>query len=158
MNGSSGSLAVKASSCTGTVRASYDLNQPRRICASAIRETTMDKVNEVFFYSFPGPSCPDQAAGKAVSSADSNTNKLYIEDQRVAQLLVLLEQLDESAGGLAELPAPELSEVVLSAVRLCGFVDELEARDVLATVLEAIEMLDGIPEASWLQSESGSGN
>jgi hypothetical protein len=58
----------------------------------------------------------------------------------VDQLLVLLEQLDESAEGLEELPKPELNEIVSSAIRVCGFVDPIEARDVIAIVLDAIEI------------------
>jgi hypothetical protein len=68
-------------------------------------------------------------------------------DRRVAQLLVLLQQLDESAEGLEALPKPELSEIVSSAIRVCGFVDPIEARDVIATVLEALEIQDPIPES-----------
>jgi hypothetical protein len=58
----------------------------------------------------------------------------------VARLLVLLQQLDESAEGLKELPKLELSEIVVSAIRMCGFVDPIEARQVIAIVLDAIEI------------------
>jgi hypothetical protein len=68
-----------------------------------------------------------------------------LQSQRVAQLLVLLRQLDESAEGLEGLPEPELSEIVSSAIRVCGFVDPIEARDVIAIVLDAIEIQDPIP-------------
>jgi hypothetical protein len=44
------------------------------------------------------------------------------------------------------MPAIELSELVLSAVRLCGFVDEIKALDVLAIVLSAIGMPNPLPE------------
>jgi hypothetical protein len=64
----------------------------------------------------------------------------------VAQLLVLLRELNESAEGLERLPEPELSEIVSSAIRVCGFVDPIEARDVIAIVLDAIKMQDPIPE------------
>jgi len=53
-------------------------------------------------------------------------------------MLVLLEQLDESAEGLEKLPKPELNEIVCSAIRVCGFVDSIEARDVIAIILDAI--------------------
>jgi hypothetical protein len=48
--------------------------------------------------------------------------------------------------GLEALPEPELSEIVSSAIRLCGFVDPVEARHVIAIVLDAIEMKSPIPE------------
>ncbi|MGA8617375.1 MAG: LuxR C-terminal-related transcriptional regulator [Candidatus Sulfotelmatobacter sp.] len=40
------------------------------------------------------------------------------------------------------MPEPELSEIVSSAIRVCGFRDPIEAREVIATVLDAIEMQD----------------
>jgi hypothetical protein len=102
----------------------------------------MDKVDKVFLHSSAQHICPNPAFGKTVSDAD-----FYIKDKRVAQLLVLLQQLHESAGGLGALPKPELSEVVSSAVGVCGFVNPNEARDVIVTVLDAIEMQDPIPES-----------
>lgn len=113
----------------------------------------MDKVDEMFLHSFPKQTYANPAIGKDASDPGSNIEEVYIEDRRVARLLVLLEQLEQSTGGLAALPESELSEVVLSAVRLCGFVDELEARDVLAAVLAGIEKQDDVPEASCRPSE-----
>ncbi len=40
----------------------------------------------------------------------------------------LLQQLNESAEGLEALPEPELSEIVSSAIRVCGFIDPIEVR------------------------------
>jgi hypothetical protein len=57
-----------------------------------------------------------------------------------------LKQLDESAPGLEMLPEPELDEIFSSAIRVCGFVDAIEARDVIAIVLDAIEMQAPIRE------------
>jgi hypothetical protein len=68
-----------------------------------------------------------------------------------ASLLVLLQQLNEFAGGLGALPKPELSEVVSSVVRLCGFVNPIEARDVIGTVLDALEIEDPIPEPRFVR-------
>jgi hypothetical protein len=65
---------------------------------------------------------------------------------RLARLLVLLHQLDHSLRGLDALPELELSEIVGSAIDLCGFVDPLECREVIATVLAALEMRDPIPD------------
>ena len=95
----------------------------------------MDKVNALFLQSAKHME-PNHAFGKTCSDSD-----LQSQDQRVAQLLVLLQQLDESAG-LGALPEPELGEVVASTVRLCGFLNPIEARYVIATVLEALEMRD----------------
>ena len=95
----------------------------------------MDKVNALFLHSSVEHMCPNRVFGKTCSDSD-----LQIHDKRVTQLLVLLQQLDESAEGLEELPKPELSEIVSSAIRVCGFVDPIEARDVIAIVLDAIEI------------------
>jgi hypothetical protein len=111
------------------------------IRASAIREATMDKGNTLFFYSTVEDKCPNNVFGQTFSDSDRD-----VQDKRVAQLLVLLQQLHESAGGLGALPKPELSEVVSSVVRLCGFVNPIEARDVIDTVLDALEIEDPIPE------------
>ncbi len=64
----------------------------------------------------------------------------------LASELVLLQQLNTSAGGLGALPETERGEVISSAVRLCGFLDPIEARDVIAAVLEGIEMQHPTPE------------
>lgn len=96
----------------------------------------MDKQNRLFLHSSLEHISTNNAFGKAFSDSDWD-----IQDKRVSQLLVLLQQLDESAG-LGALPEPELGEVVSSAVRLCGFLNPIEARYVIATVLEALEMRD----------------
>jgi hypothetical protein len=62
----------------------------------------------------------------------------------VAQLLLLLQLLHRDVGGLAELPRPELSEIISSAVGVCGFINPIEAQDVIAVVLNAIETEDRI--------------
>ena len=69
-------------------------------------------------------------------------------NQRVAQFLMLLQQLDESAGGLGTLAAPEVSEIVSSALGVCGFVDPNETREVIATVLEVLEKQRASPEVA----------
>ncbi len=50
--------------------------------------------------------------------------------------------------GLEALPKAELSALVSSAILACGFVDPIEARYAIATVLETIEVQDSIPESS----------
>jgi hypothetical protein len=74
--------------------------------------------------------------------------KVRITDERVARLLLLLYELDESVAGLEELPKTELSELISSAILSCGFVDPIEDRYALAAVLEAIEVHDSLPESS----------
>src|SRR5258708_19091723 len=101
----------------------------------------MDKRNRAYLESYLEHMSPNKGFGKTFSNSDSD-----IQDKRVTQLLVVLHQLDESAGGLRALPEPELREVVSSAVRLCGFLHPSEARDVIATVLDGLEMPDPIPE------------
>ena len=107
----------------------------------------MDKVNALFLHSVKHMG-PNHAFGKTCSDSD-----LQSQDQRVAQLLVLLRLLDESAEGLERLPEPELSEIVSSAIQVCGFVDPIEARDVIAIVLDAIEIQDPIPERAALEGQ-----
>ncbi|HEY4902473.1 MAG TPA: hypothetical protein VIH89_03285 [Candidatus Sulfotelmatobacter sp.] len=74
--------------------------------------------------------------------------RFSIRDKRVGRLLLLLQQLQESAGRLVELPRPELDEIISSAVRLCGFVDPTEEQNVTATVLDALEVQEPVGESS----------
>jgi hypothetical protein len=71
---------------------------------------------------------------------------LYFKDKRVARLLVILRQIHESVGGLAALPKSELREIVSCSVRLCGYVQPVEVREAIASVLEAFEPHDPIPD------------
>jgi hypothetical protein len=100
----------------------------------------MDKVNTMVLHASVEQMCPN------VRTTFSDSD-LHIQDKRVAQLLVLLQQIDESAEGLDALPKPELSEIVSSAIGVCGFVDPIEAREVIATVLDALDIQDPIPES-----------
>ncbi len=99
----------------------------------------MDKVNALFLHSSVEHMCPNRTFDETLSDT-----ALHSQDKRVAPLLVLLQQLDESADGLATLPKPELNEIVSSASRVCGFVDPIEVRDVIGTVLDALEKQDSI--------------
>jgi hypothetical protein len=94
----------------------------------------MDKENRLFLHSSAEHTPPNGAFGKAFPDS-----YLDVQDKRVAQLMVLLQQLNTSAGGLGALPETECREVISSAVRLCGFLNPIEARDVIAVVLEVIE-------------------
>jgi hypothetical protein len=101
----------------------------------------MNKVNALFLHSCVEHMCPNRVLDETLSESD-----LQIHDKRVARLLVLLRQLDKSAEGLESLPEAERNEIISSAIRVCGFVDPIEARDVIAIVLDAIEMQDPIPK------------
>ena len=103
----------------------------------------MEKVSQVFLHLSPRYIRPNNVL--AETHSDSAT---YLEDQRVAQLFLLLRQLQRSAGGLSGLPKPELTDIVSSAVRLCGFVNPRESRDVTDAVLDALEIQDPMSESS----------
>jgi hypothetical protein len=106
----------------------------------------MDKVKALFLHS----SVERMGPKYGLSGTGS---ELHIDDKRVARLLVLLRQLDGSAEGLEALPEPELSEIVFSAIGVCGFVDPIEVRDVIAIVLDAIEMQEPILERAALEGQ-----
>jgi hypothetical protein len=103
-----------------------------------IKEATMDKLDAVLLYFAVEHMRASQAFDKTCAD-------LHVDDKRVARLLVLLKQLDESAAGLEMLPEPELNEIVSSAIRVCGFADRIEARDVFAIVLDAIRNASSNP-------------
>jgi hypothetical protein len=105
-------------------------------------ETLMDKTNDLFLNTAENP---ESAFGN--TSSDS---KVYIADKRMARLLLVLHELDKSVAGLEELPQPELTELVSSAIMACGFVDGTEARYAIAAVLETIEMGDLVPGRPYL--------
>ncbi len=101
----------------------------------------MDKANKLLLLS---------SAGKTrLSSAPSQTAvpNLHLKDRRIARLLILLRQINESTGGLGVFPESQVSEIVSCAVRLCGLTSSTEAREVVAAVLEALEIQDAIREA-----------
>jgi hypothetical protein len=104
-------------------------------------KATMDKVNPLFRLSAVEYMCGHAAFCRTFSDSD-----MHIRDERVARLLVLLLRVDEFVEGLEALPDPELTEIVSSAIRVSGFVDPIEVRDVIAIVLDTIEMRDRIPK------------
>jgi hypothetical protein len=105
-----------------------------------ISEGTMHKSN-VFLL-----SSVQNMSSKYLLSETCSDSDLHIHDKRVTRLLVLLQQVDESVGGLEWLPAPELTEIVSSAIQICGFVDPIEALEVIGNVLEEIERKVSISE------------
>jgi len=111
-----------------------DFTSARPSCPRPQGEATMDKTSKPFLPFSAKEARPDRTFANASWQA-----RLYLRDKRVAQLLLLLRQLNESAGGLGTLPPAELCEIVRSAVGICGFVKPIEAEDVVAAVLEAFD-------------------
>src|SRR5260370_20984012 len=70
--------------------------------------------------------------------------KVRVTDERVARLLLMLHELDESVAGFGELPQNPPSELISSAVPACGFVDPLEERDAHSARFWAREVDDFI--------------
>jgi len=103
----------------------------------------MDKINKPFL----DPSTKRMWPTPEVSQVFADS-KVRITDERVARLLLMLHELDESVAGLEELPKSELSELISSAIQACGFVDPIEERYAIAAVLEAIEVHDSMTESS----------
>ena len=103
----------------------------------------MDKINKLFLDPSTERMWPTPEVNKAFADLE-----VRITDERVARLLLLLYELDESVAGLEELPKTELSELISSAILSCGFVDPIEERYAIAAVLEAIEVNDSMPESS----------
>ncbi len=94
----------------------------------------MDEVQHPFYGATGIWPRPSQTQRSAVT--DTNVG---ITDSRVARLLLVLSEINESVAGLDSLPETELTELVSCAIQACGFSDPLEVRSVVATVLQAIE-------------------
>jgi len=94
----------------------------------------MDKAGKTFF-----PSYANRTGLNSPFCETYSDSFLYLKDKRVAQLVVLLRLLHQDVGGFSALPKPELSEIISSAVGMCGFVNPIEAQDVINVVLEVIE-------------------
>ncbi len=85
-----------------------------------------------------------------VNNLLSTESDICIADQRVARLLLILEDLDRSVAGLEEVPQEELSDLISNAILACGFVNPVEAKYAIAAVLQAIEDR-GLPACSRVQ-------
>ena len=94
----------------------------------------MDKLDKLLLLSSAERMCPNDLLGNRYSYPF-----LHVKDGRVARLLVLLRQLHESAGGLGVFPKTDVSEIVCCAARLSGFTNTIEVREVITTVLDALE-------------------
>src|ERR1700691_729292 len=94
----------------------------------------MDQVQHQFYDS--GGIWPRLYRGLRSTATDTSAG---ITDSRVARLLLVLSEINESVAGLESLPEAELIEIVSGAIQACGFTDPSEVRLVVATVLQAIE-------------------
>lgn len=99
----------------------------------------MDELSEFVLYSRAESIGPRYELGRAYSDSS-----MHIKDTKLAQFIVLLQQLPESLGLLAALPRGELTEILFSAARLSGFVNPIETEKVIGTVLDALETLGPI--------------
>ncbi len=65
--------------------------------------------------------------------------ELRITDKRVAQLLLILHEIDVCAAGLENFSEQQLSGIVGDAILACGFSDPADARGAIASILDVIE-------------------
>jgi hypothetical protein len=107
------------------------------------KEAPMDEINKPFLDLSTEHIWPTPEVSQVFADL-----KVRVTDERVARLLLMLHELDESVAGLEELPKTELSELISSAIQACGFVDPIEERYAIAAVLEAIEVHDSMTESS----------
>lgn len=105
----------------------------------------MDKVDEAFLRSFGKSAGPGPVYGRVASDQNVNIN------QRVTQFLMMLQHLADSDGALEALSPLEFSEFVALALGVCGIVDPVEARELIATVLEGLEKADPASGVSRLR-------
>lgn len=110
----------------------------------------MGKADTTFLHFSIEHMSPDRAFGKTCSDSE-----LHLTDERLPRLLVVLQQLDEFMHGLEAVPERELSEIVSAALRVCGFVEPTEAYQVVAAILDAMEMQDPVPERSPFSAYGG---
>jgi hypothetical protein len=90
--------------------------------------------------------CFDRSLGKGIPGLD-----FHALDDRLPRLIILFRQLDKSLPGLAGIPEIELTEIVYSAMQVCGFVDPIEAEYAIENVLQALEAhsLSGSQYSGW---------
>jgi hypothetical protein len=103
----------------------------------------MDKINRSFSDPYLESVRPNSDDTKILPHST-----VHIADRRISQLLLVLQELDESVAGLEGLQDSKLSELISSAIRGCGFIDPVEAWYAVAAVLEAIERQESPPAYS----------
>jgi len=94
----------------------------------------MRKMNGTFLGSPDGGAPP-----RTLPQADAPEHPVSITDQRVAQLLIILQDIDAQVKDLESLSDRQLSEIVVEAARACGFTNPGEARNAIASILQVIE-------------------
>ncbi len=104
----------------------------------------MGKIDNWALHCCDGPMCPHRNCAPTWSELN-----LYLKDERMARLLLLLRQLHDSTGSFWVFPNSELRDVIACAVGLCGFYNPVEARDVVSAIVEAIGPEDPIPRISF---------
>ena len=62
-----------------------------------------------------------------------------VTDCRLARLLLVLSEIDETVARIGGMPERELRGLVSGAIQACGFSDPAEMRWVVASVLQAID-------------------
>ena len=103
----------------------------------------MNKAIRLFSHPFT------EGNGSAVRLGNTfSRSTIHIANPRVAQLLLVLHELDESMAELQGLPKTKLNELVCGAIEACGFVDPVETRRAIAAILDAIEAEDLTPPCS----------
>ncbi len=110
----------------------------------------MEKMNE------PTLKSPEKTTSPTFGSrGDVLEPTVRITDRRVAQLLIVLHEIDVGAKALNTLSEGQLSDMVATAIMACGFTDLEEARIALRSILDVIgpEPL-GDEKNDWLYTTS----
>lgn len=94
----------------------------------------MDKNKETFSTPFK-----NNTPKRWQSRAELPAVPLAITDTRVAQLLVVLEEIDSHVKKLEAYSDRQLSDLVVDAALACGFSDPAEAQNAIGAILRAIE-------------------
>ncbi len=82
---------------------------------------------------------------KSQLRAEGMEDRIRIRDERVAQLIIALHEIDAGIKAVRTFSEEELSQIVADAILACGFKDLEEARRAMGSILEKIEFLDLFP-------------
>jgi hypothetical protein len=69
----------------------------------------------------------------------STDSDIHVEDSRVAKLLLVLSELDQTFGGVEGIEQSQLRDLICNALPACGFVNTRDACYAIAAVLRIIE-------------------
>lgn len=70
---------------------------------------------------------------------DLRRNRIRISDERIAQLLIVLHEIDVGIETVTIFSEHELRQIVASAILACGFKDFDDVRNAMGPVLDAME-------------------